>query len=516
MWMTRLLDYQHEAAVAVLAAVSAAEHSQYDAYMRVGQAVQAAKTQAAGLPPRAPSHGAMTGQRILDVGIVGQAFFAAATDEGVSLMELCGGIGAGLEAAMRSKVRVNRYLYCDIDPAARRVMRFKLRNLSARHPDLLPVTAWADAFELPQDLNLVGRDQLYQAIGHKSSAQWLVVAGWPCQDYSAAGKGKVGARASLLDRVVYVIQWLHGTCYQPPAYLLENVAMQHNFSHSHIRFPVYEELCGRLGDPVTLDAAQAGSYAHRLRNYWTNLAAPSELQNVLDCMEVPRPTDRAKDVLKPNRFPAPVTESERSQSGRAYNVAGHPRVTFPTLMAFKGSRAFRPTKPGSVYDANEQRWTEPDADERELIMGYEVGSTAAEGVSAETRRQLLSQAIDLNALLAVLLSSKGLTQVAAQRAGTFPGAEASQLRFRTVGTASLVDAEDADKERLSPTEVPRTDADIWSDPLALKYLRNGTVPADARQADRVRKRALLYVWRNNRLFADSKTVKGGVSANASW
>ncbi len=27
-----------------------------------------------------------------------------------------------------------------------------------------------------------------------------------------------------------------------------------------------------LGEPLLLDAAQCGSYAHRLRNWWTNLA----------------------------------------------------------------------------------------------------------------------------------------------------------------------------------------------------------------------------------------------------
>ena len=52
---------------------------------------------------------------------------------------------------------------------------------------------------------------------------------------------------------------------RPPAYILENVAMQHNFNHEHIRYTIYEELCARLGDPVTFDAAQVGSHAHRMR-----------------------------------------------------------------------------------------------------------------------------------------------------------------------------------------------------------------------------------------------------------
>ena len=184
--------------------------------------------------------------------------------------------------------------------------------------------------------------------------------------------------------------------------------MQHNFSHAHIRFPVYEELCERLGDPVTFDAAQAGSHAHRMRNYWTNLASGAQLQNVLDCLDVPRGHVVAKSILKPGRYPAPVSSGERSHSGRRYNEPGKPRVTFPTLMSYKGSRAFRPGRPGSVYDDNTGFWTEPDADERELAMGYELGSTAVPGLSVETRRQLLSQAIDLNALFALLLAAEAL------------------------------------------------------------------------------------------------------------
>ena len=506
-----LLEYKQEAKTAVLAAISAAQHAQYDAYMRLSDAIQTAKDEAVVAPPRQPSRGAALDRRVVDTTSVGKEFFAAAEKEGISLLELCGGIGAGLEAVLRAGIRINRYLYCDIDPSARRVIRFKLRNLSGRYPHLLPITAWAGAFDLPQDINLVQRDQLHDVIGHKNDEQWLVVAGWPCQDYSAAGKGKIGERASLLDRVLYVIQWLTATGWRRPAYILENVAMQYNFSHSHIRFPVYEELCSKLGDPITLDAAQAGSYAHRLRNYWTNLADGALMQNVLDCLDVPRPTQQAKDVLKPNRFPAPVAENERSQSGRTYNVPGQPRVTFPTLMAFKGSRAFRPTKPGSVYDATAQMWTEPDADERELIMGYEAGSTAADGVSIETRRQLLSQAIDLNALLALLLAAKGLTPKGVLAQGRLPVAAAVVPQFRLCSAAKFSEAESADKVvQDAPGEAPiRADADIWNDPAALKYLRNGTVPTDARHADRVRKRGLLYVWRNNRLFRRLKDRQTG-------
>jgi hypothetical protein len=44
---------------------------------------------------------------------------------------------------------------------------------------------------------------------------------------------------------------------KPHAYLLENVAMQHNFKHQHIKFSVYQKLVDMLRKPVTFDAAQA-------------------------------------------------------------------------------------------------------------------------------------------------------------------------------------------------------------------------------------------------------------------
>ena len=77
--------------------------------------------------------------------------------------------------------------------------------------------------------------------------QWLVIAGWPCQDYSAAGRGKIGERANLLRSVVSIIirsltYWNNPS--KPPAYLLENVAMQHNFSHFAHPLPGLRGLTG--------------------------------------------------------------------------------------------------------------------------------------------------------------------------------------------------------------------------------------------------------------------------------
>jgi site-specific DNA-cytosine methylase len=170
------------------------------------------------------------------------------------------------------------------------------------------------------------REGLFQT-GHP----WLISAGWPCQDYSSAGLGTLGRRAAVLHdvaRIIHMMQQRHRDL--PPGYILENVAMQHNFRHEHIKFPVYDQIVEQLGTPVTFDAAQAGSYAHRLRNYWTNLVHPEHLQQLLDSLDIPR--DKVIDeILGHGRTSRPVEPNEQTISGRRYNTVGSPRAVMPTL-----------------------------------------------------------------------------------------------------------------------------------------------------------------------------------------
>ena len=55
--------------------------------------------------------------------------------------------------------------------------------------------------------------------------------------------------------------------------------------------------------------------------------------------------------------------------------------------------------------------------------------------------------------------------------------------------------------------------DIWADQDTLAFLRQGVVPADRAQASRVRKRAMLFRWFNNRLF---KVVQDRATGNAAF
>jgi Site-specific DNA methylase len=349
-----------------------------------------------------PPFGAGLRTHALDTSIVGPTFFPAVRQEGLVLIELCAGIGTMLHALLRAGVRIRYYYYADVDPIARTLMREQLFNLSAKYPDTFPITAHAAAFDLPQDISQISRDHLRDQLSWEQ-LPYLITAGWPCQEYSPAGKGQVGARAALLDDVLRIVRYIQERSKRyPPAYILENVAMQMNFRHWHVSNPVFEELMSRIGHPITFDAVQVGSRAHRLRNYWTNLVEGGRANAVFERVFLPA-RGPVSEILGPGRQPVPVRADERAQSGIQVNRFGEPRKVFPTFTAFPTSRAFRPGKPGSIFDTSTNSWDEPNALEREAAMGYELGYTDVAGLTDRQRCQLLGQAMDVRALLALWL-----------------------------------------------------------------------------------------------------------------
>jgi hypothetical protein len=54
--------------------------------------------------------------------------------EGITLLELFGGIGTGFEALLKLGMVVWRYFYIDIDPIARQVAASKMMELTTRFP----------------------------------------------------------------------------------------------------------------------------------------------------------------------------------------------------------------------------------------------------------------------------------------------------------------------------------------------------------------------------------------------
>ena len=327
---------------------------------------------------------------------------------GIVVYEPFGGIASGLEGLLAIGVRVKRYLYSDISPAARAVAQFRLVELHYKYPHLLPLNAFAHAFDsLPADVKQVDTAALIAA-GAREGDQWLVIAGWPCEDLSAAGNGKGlrGSRSGLFYdtlRIVGALQQLQ--LKQPPGYILENTHMQSENNHAYVRQSAFPAICAALGQPVALDAARCGAYAHRLRNFWSNLACPRAVQTVCDLVE--REPDRyVQHVLDHGRVAPLATRPQQSPWYPCNAVRGGLLEALPTLVAYVGSRAFRvrggvPGK-GMLVDEGAKpgggQHVEPNPDERERIMGYATGCTAAPGVTAEQRHELMGKAMDRHAV----------------------------------------------------------------------------------------------------------------------
>jgi site-specific DNA-cytosine methylase len=223
---------------------------------------------------------------------------------------------------------------------------------------------------LPQDVKDIDSPAL-AAAGVRDGTQWLVVAGWECQDLSPAGKGRGldGPRSSTffdVIRILGAIQQMQQDL--PPAYLLENVAMQHNKRSSKISVTDYARVVTAIGHPVTVDAAQFGSRSHRLRNFWCNFADTASIAAVLSVVKRPAGL-LVDDILDNGRKSQPVRSPDFPPAYKC-NRPGKPMEALPTLVAYPASRAFRDGKSGMVWDNTQGRLVEPNADERERALGY--------------------------------------------------------------------------------------------------------------------------------------------------
>ena len=451
-------------------------------------------------------------------------FFPAALNQGVVLYEPCGGLCAGLEMVLRNGVAVQSYLYSDIDPIAQRVALHRVRQLQSRFPELLQPEALSSSFStLPADVRQVGSQQLLQAVQQSPAQQWLIVAGWPCQDFSSAGRGRgmAGSRAQLLHDMVRIIGTLQQLCTShPPAYVLENVAFQLH-RDSSISEDAFQHVCTIIGSPVMIDAAQFGSLAHRPRNYWTNLCSTGKLLAALAHVERPPGRDVSM-ALQPQRLAFPVQRPDRPPQFSC-NLPGQQRAAWPTLMSRLQSYAFRPGQPGSIIDCSQSPalcWDEPNALEREIALGYLPGSTAAEGVSQQQRQQVLGQCIDANVLQGVMAISMAwwfgfqgmqpppaLAAAAATASGNpslLPAAQGGPSSSISPISSSFIPSYStlcnlhlaaAAQESLS-AGAAGSSSEIWTDHPTLSALQQRQLAPGLSHAERTRvqKRLKLYLW----------------------
>ncbi len=103
------------------------------------------------------------------------------------------------------------------------------------------------------------------------------------------------------------------------------------------------------------------------------------------------------NILDIGRYSQVVRVVDRSPMAMV-NRMGQPRMALPTFVSFPASHAYREGGPRLVWDTCSQRLVEPNADEREHVMGFPTGVTLVPSISEASRRQILGQAIDLNYL----------------------------------------------------------------------------------------------------------------------
>ena len=271
-----------------------------------------------------------------------------------------GGMCSGLDMALRSGLRVTKYVYCDTDAEMRKIAKFRVNALSKAYPTLFPPSSHASAFDaVPQDVYAVTEDDLLKVgAADPEVAAWLTVCGWQCQDLSPAGRreGLNGSRSKTFFPLVRMLDAIarirreRRLC--PPVYIVENTAFQTYCTGSvEGDVAVYRDftaVCAVLGRPVVVDAARFGSGAHRLRNFWSDLFSDvSSMQGLLDRVKRPDDAPNAQDLLDPGRT-VRISNADDNFPFYPVNQIGYPVRVFPTFVQKVKSWNFTPGQNGAV------------------------------------------------------------------------------------------------------------------------------------------------------------------------
>ena len=127
---------------------------------------------------------------------------------------------------------------------------------------------------------------------------------------------------------------------------------------------------------------------------------PAILQRALPALLTPSPP--LATILKSYHVPTSPSHNDRYPFAE-HNTARGERLVMPTVVSFLGSNAFRPKDTGAptegqVFNIVSNVWEEPDAKEKESLLGYQRGDTAAPGVTENQRAIRLGRALDGNTM----------------------------------------------------------------------------------------------------------------------
>ncbi|CAI7836720.1 unnamed protein product, partial [Closterium sp. NIES-54] len=222
-------------------------------------------------------------------------------DGALYILELYKGIGTGLAATLKAGCFVGRWIYVERDPIVRKMARHHTLKLLEEYLKQMFITA----IPTKEEVTMHDVRDIIEQVLEKWGPIDLVVAGWECQGYSRAGEGRGmedprGASFRDLERVLRTLQQKE----REVVFILENVDMADDKQEPVKR--AFEKIQVVLGRGVPVDAAQLGSRVHRPRRYWQNGVSKALLRHSLAQMQRPHPR-LVKDILGPNRVPAPVT-----------------------------------------------------------------------------------------------------------------------------------------------------------------------------------------------------------------
>ena len=292
----------------------------------------------------------------------------------VHCMELCGGLGVFLEALLRNGYFISRYTYCDSDRVACSAMTYRLDCLHCRYPRQLPVSAYLSCHILPQDVHRITPDHLAEL-----PPVDFFAAGPPCQNFSKAGPrlGWKGRTSRVFPAVLSILHQLMQK--NRLTYVIENVPAAAS------GFP---ELTHALGQPVTGDAVNHGSAAHRRTAFWTNMTSQHQLQQHLDTPSV-TPRWDARTFLRDMQLP-------HCQHWTAHDAMPE---FFNKFVRTHGSHAHRPGPDGSPGPSQvifRGHPVELPPILRAAAMGFDPWDTMPPGITTKELHELLGNAIDMN------------------------------------------------------------------------------------------------------------------------
>ena len=147
-----------------------------------------------------------------------------------------------------------------------------------------------------------------------------------------------------------------------------------------------------------------GSVCHRNRLFWTNMQPIEVLEKVMPKMLLPSPP--LHEVLLPFYEPCFLGHSDQRPFA-PHNVRGEDRICMPTVASFLHSNAYRPKEDGSpgegqIFNVIYSRWEEIAVGEKEMMLGYREGDTAAAEVTEAQRAIRLGRALDNHCAILVL------------------------------------------------------------------------------------------------------------------